>query len=155
DVTREIDIEASARIGNTIYWVGSQGQNSSGKTRLNRQELFTTTVDGTTLKLGGSYQNLRDDLVAWDKANGDALGLAAAATQAPEPNGVNIEGAEFAPDGTTLYLTFRGPLKDGKAIVVPVTNIAALVTANPTTGVSAQFGAPILWDLGGKGVREI
>ncbi|WP_027346658.1 ExeM/NucH family extracellular endonuclease [Hamadaea tsunoensis] len=164
DVTREIDIEASARSGDTIYWLGSQGQNSSAKTRLNRQELFTTTVSGTgtgaTLALGGSYQHLRDDLVAWDQANGNVLGLADAATRAPEGDGgtatgFNIEGAEFANDGTTLLIAFRGPIAGGKAIVVPVTNIAALVAANPTTGVTAQFGTPLLWDLAGKGVREI
>ncbi|MBV9058153.1 MAG: ExeM/NucH family extracellular endonuclease [Pseudonocardiales bacterium] len=165
DPTREIDIEASARIGNTIYWLGSHGQNSDPKTRLNRQELFTTTVSGTgtgaTLSLGGSYQHLRDDLIAWDQANGNALGLADAATRAPEgdgtgPTGFNIEGAEFAPDGTTLLVGFRGPLPaDGRAIVVPVTNIAALVTANPTTGATATFGTPLRWDLGGRGIREI
>ncbi|WP_253841975.1 ExeM/NucH family extracellular endonuclease [Actinokineospora globicatena] len=166
DVTREIDIEAAARTGDTIFWVGSHGQNSSAKTRLNRQELFTTTVTGTgtgaSLALGGSYQTLRDDLIAWDRANGDALGIAAAATRAPEgdgsggPTGVNIEGAEFAPDGTTLLLAFRGPLtSDGKAIVVPVTNAAALVAGNPTTGVTAAFGQALRWDLGGRGVREI
>jgi predicted extracellular nuclease len=159
DVTREIDIEASARSGNTIYWLGSQGQNSSGKTRLNRQELFSTTVTGTgttvTLQLGGSYQNLRDDLVAWDHANGDVLGLTAAAGRAPEPDGFNIEGAEFAPDGTTLLVAFRSPASGGKAIVVPVTNVAALVAGNPTTGVTATFGSTLQWDLGGRGVREI
>ncbi|WP_436496200.1 ExeM/NucH family extracellular endonuclease [Actinokineospora sp. HUAS TT18] len=165
DVTREIDIEAAARQGDTIYWVGSHGQNSSAKTRLNRQELFTTTVSGTgtgaSLSLGGSYQLLRDDLIAWDQANGDALGIAAAATRAPEgdglggPTGVNIEAAEFAADGS-LLLGFRGPLtSDNKAIVVPVTNIAALVAANPTTGVTASFGTALRWDLGGRGVREI
>ncbi|PPK68428.1 ExeM/NucH family extracellular endonuclease [Actinokineospora auranticolor] len=166
DVTREIDIEGAARTGDTIFWVGSQGQNSSAKTRLNRQELFTTTVTGTgtgaSLALGGSYQHLRDDLIAWDNANGAALGIAAAAARAPEgdgaggPTGVNLEGAEFAPDGTTLLLAFRGPLTaDGKAIVVPVTNAAALVAGNPTTGVSASFGTALRWDLGGKGIREI
>ncbi|MBB5872696.1 putative extracellular nuclease [Allocatelliglobosispora scoriae] len=166
NVTREIDIEAAARSGNTIYWVGSQGQNSSGNTRLNRQELFATTVTGTgtatTIALGGSYQHLRDDLIAWDTANGNVLGLAAAATRAPEgdgvggPSGFNIEAAEFAPDGTTLLLGFRGPLATGgKAIVVPVTNIAALVAGNPTTGVTAAFGTPLSWDLAGKGVREL
>ncbi|CRK55993.1 Alkaline phosphatase [Alloactinosynnema sp. L-07] len=165
DVTREIDIEASARQGDTIYWVGSHGQNSSAKTRLNRQELFSTTVSGTgtgaSLSLGGSYQLLRNDLIAWDQANGDALGIAAAATRAPEgdglggPTGVNIEAAEFAADGS-LLLGFRGPLtSDNKAIVIPVTNIAALVAANPTTGVSASFGTALRWDLGGRGVREI
>jgi predicted extracellular nuclease len=166
DVTREVDIEASARTGDTVYWLGSQGQNSSAKTRLNRQELFSTTISGTgtgaTITLGGSYQHLRDDLVAWDQAAGNPLGLAAAATRAPEgdgaggPTGVNIEGAEFANDGTTLLVGFRGPLtSDNKAIVVPVTNIAALVAGNPTTGVTAAFGTALQWDLGGKGVREI
>jgi predicted extracellular nuclease len=157
DVTREIDIEAAARTGDTIYWVGSHGQNSSGNTRLNRQELFATTVNGGTLSLAGSYQHLRDDLIAWDQATGDALGLAAAATRAPEstPAGFNIEGAEIAPDGS-LLLGFRGPLTaDGKAIVVPVTNIGALVTANPTTGITAAFGTALRWDLGGRGIREI
>ncbi|HET9257635.1 MAG TPA: ExeM/NucH family extracellular endonuclease, partial [Pseudonocardiaceae bacterium] len=165
DITREIDIEASARSGNTIYWLGSHGQNSSGNTRLNRQELFTTTVTGTgpgaSLALGGSYQHLRDDMIAWDQANGDTLGLAAAATRAPEgsgsgPTGFNIEGAEFAPDDTTLLVGFRGPLtSDGKAIVVPVTSLAALVAGNPTTGVTATFGTALRWDLGGRGIREI
>ncbi len=158
DVTRELDIEAAARTGNTIYWIGSHGQNSSGNTRLNRQELFATTVSGTTLSLGGSYQHLRDDLIAWDQANGDALGLASAATRAPESNpaGFNIEGAEFAPDGNTLLVGFRGPLTaDNKAIVVPVTNLGALVAANPTTGATATFGSALRWDLGGRGVREI
>jgi predicted extracellular nuclease len=165
DPTREIDIEASARVGNTIYWVGSQGQNKDNKTRLNRQVLFTTTVSGTgptaTLTVGGSYQKLRTDLVAWDVANGNALGLAAAANRAPEGDGgsgpgFNIEGAEFSADGSTLYVAFRGPLtSDGKAIIVPVTNPAALVAGNPTTGVTATFGTPITWDLGGRGIREL
>ena len=154
-----------------IYWIGSHGQNKDGNTRLNRQEIFSTTVTGTgtgaSFAIGGSYQHLRDDLVAWDHADGhglgpDALGLAAAATRAPEgdgvggPTGFNIEGGELAPDGTTLYVAFRGPLTTGAtALVVPVTNLAALLTGNPTTGVTATFGAPILWDLAGRGVREI
>ncbi len=32
---------------------------------------------------------------------------------------------------------------------------AALVAGNPTTGVTASFGAPILLDLGGRGVRDL
>ena len=138
---------------------------------MNRQELFATTVSGTgtsaTLTVAGSYQHFRDDMVAWDHGNGhglgaDALGLAAAATRAPEgdgtggPTGFNIEGAELAPDGTTLYVAFRGPLTAGNtALVVPVTNLGALLAGNPTTGVTATFGAPMEWDLGGRGVREI
>lgn len=162
DPTREIDIEAAATKGGTTFWLGSHGQNKDNKTRLNRQELFTTTASGSTLTVGGSYQHLRDDMIAWDNANGAPLGLAAAANRAPEgdgtggPTGFNIEGAEFSPDGNTLYVGFRGPLTaDGKAIVIPVTNPDALVTANPTTSASAAFGTAMSWDLGGRGIREI
>ena len=162
DPTREIDIEASATKAGVTFWLGSHGQNKAAKTRLNRQELFTTTASGSTLTLGGSYQHLRDDMVAWDDANGARLGLAAAALRAPEgdglggPTGFNIEGAEFSPDGSTLYTGFRGPLtSDGKAIVVPITNPDALVTANPTTSASAAFGTPLTWDLAGRGIREM
>jgi predicted extracellular nuclease len=158
--TNEMDIEASARVGNTIYWVGSLGQNSSGNTRPNRQILFTTTVTGTgptaTLAVAGSYRNLRTDLLTWDAANGNALGLATAATLPPESGGLNVEGAEFAPDGTTLYLGFRSPLgASNRALVVPVTNPAAIVAANPTPSVPAAFGSAFTLDLGGRGIREI
>jgi predicted extracellular nuclease len=164
--TREIDIEAVARSGSTLWWLGSHGQNSSGATRTNRQLLFTTAISGsgaaTTFTLGGSYRSLRSDLIAWDVANGhglgaNALGLAAAAALAPEPNGFNIEGLEVAPDGTTLLIGFRSPLQgaNGRALVVPVTNATALVTANPTTGTAAAFGQPMLLDLGGRGIRDL
>ncbi|WP_370240689.1 ExeM/NucH family extracellular endonuclease [Aeromicrobium sp.] len=158
DVTREVDIEAAATYNGVTYWLGSHGQNKDNKVRLNRQVLFTTTADGSTLSVGGSYRDLRSDLIAWDNGRGAPLGLAAAANRAPEadPSGFNIEGAEFSADGSTLYLAFRGPLTtDGKAIVVPVTNPQALVSANPTTGVSATFGTPLSWDLGGRGIRDI
>jgi hypothetical protein len=38
---------------------------------------------------------------------------------------------------------------------VPVTNFDQLVQGNPQTAVHAAFAAPLLWDLGGLGVREI
>lgn len=156
-VSKEIDIEGVARVGDTIYWTGSLGNNKDGEYKADRNTVFTTTVTGsganTQLTLGRSYKKLRDDLVAWDRANGDRYGFAAAtaAGQAPKQiDGFNVEGLEFAPGSvTTAYVGFRAPLvppaNGGKALIVPVTNIDKVVGS----GVKAVFGAPIELDLGG------
>ena len=156
----EIDLEASARVGDTIYWLGSHSNNKSSEYKKARSVVFTTTVSGTgagtELTYGGKYTGLRTDLIAWDAANDNRLGLAAACSleggaHPDQTNGCNIEGFEFAPDGTTGLLGLRSPRVDGKAVIVPVENFASLIGG--TT--SASFGDPILVDLGGRTIREI
>ena len=164
----EIDIEAATRVGNTIYWTGSMGNNKDGKVKAERSTLFTTSVTGsgasTVLKVVGEYSGLRDDLVAWDKANGNKYGFAAATASGQIPkeiNGFNVEGLEFAPGSTsTAYIGFRAPLvpeagTDGKALLVPVTNIDAITSGLPDTKTHATFGTPIELDLGGLDIRDI
>jgi hypothetical protein len=104
--TTEIDIEAAAQSGNTIYWSGSMSNDSSGNVEPARSTLFATTVSGsganTNLTFVGYYTGLRADLIRWDQANGNALNFAADAAQGANPkatNGFNMEGMEFAPDG--------------------------------------------------------
>jgi hypothetical protein len=156
--TSQIDIEASARLGNTIYWFGSEGNNSSGEVKANRALVFATTISGsgasTQLTFAGFYTHLRDNLIAWDQANGNQFGFAAGAADGQIPkevNGFNIEGAEFAAGGSsTLYLGFRAPIvptsNPTQALVVPVTNLPSLMSAGGTTG-SASFGVPFEWNL--------
>ncbi len=171
-VPREVDIEASVRVGDRIYWLGSHSNSSGGANRPNRSRLFATDVTGigasTTLRYVGRYDGLKTDLISWDINNGHGLGTsyfglqASAATGvAPETDGgvgFNIEGLTMAPDGTTGYLSFRAPISPAsnrtQALIVPVTNFTSLVSGNPTGG-PATFGAPILLDLGGRGIREI
>jgi hypothetical protein len=159
---KEVDIEAAARVGNTIYWTGSLGNNKDGEYRADRNTVFTTTVTGsgasTSLTFGSAYHKLRDNLVAWDKANGNRYGFAAgtAAGEIPkEIDGFNVEGLEFAPGSTsTAYVGFRAPLTPaktgGKALIVPVTNMDKVVT-----GSTAVFGTPIELDLGGLSIRDL
>ncbi|WP_372458016.1 DUF3616 domain-containing protein [Streptantibioticus parmotrematis] len=163
----EMDLEAAARVGDTVYWTGSMGNNKDGKLEPDRSTLFTTTVSGsgadTQLTFGGSYQGLRDDLIAWDQANGNRLGFAAGAAKGQIPkevNGFNVEGLEFAPgSSTTAYLGFRAPLvppqDGGKALLVPVTNIDQLAASGQNTATHATFADPIELDLGGLSVRDI
>ncbi|MGV9265137.1 hypothetical protein ACWDRR_10785 [Kitasatospora sp. NPDC003701] len=162
-VSKEIDIEGATRIGNTVYWTGSLGNNKDGEIKTPRHTVFTTTVTGsgaaTQLALGGKYTGLRDDLIAWDKANGNRYGFAAGAASGEAPkqiDGFNVEGLEFAPgSSTTAYVGFRAPLAPavtgGRALIVPVTNFSSL----PGGSAHATFGAPIELDLGGLSVRDL
>lgn len=169
----EVDLEASARSGNRIYWLGSHSNSANaGNARPNRYRLFATDVSGsgaaTTLSYVGRYDSLRSDLINWDSSNGHglgagALGLSASASTGTIPesaglNGFNIEGLAFRPGTTTAYLGFRAPIEPTtnrtRALIVPVTNFTGLVGGNPATG-PATFGAPIQLDLGGRGIREL
>ncbi|MBS1795988.1 MAG: carboxypeptidase regulatory-like domain-containing protein [Acidobacteria bacterium] len=171
-VPREVDIEASAQSGNRIYWLGSHSNSATGLDRPNRARLFATDLSGSgtgaTLAYAGRYDGLKNDLINWDASNAHGLGanffgFAASAAvgvipEAPDGSGFNIEGLVFAPDNSTAYIAFRAPIVPAssrtKALLVPVTNIASLVTGNPAAG-PAAFGAPIQLNLGGRGIREI
>ncbi len=172
-IPREVDIEGSAKSGSRIYWLGSHDNSSSGNNRPNRSRIFATDLSGSgssaILSYVGRYDNLKTDLLSWDQNNvhglgADYFGLVASAAvgvipESPDGSGFNIEGLEFAPDNTTAYVCFRAPIipvtSRTKALIVPVTNFAALFSGNPTTGVSAIFGTPIQLDLGGRGIREM
>jgi hypothetical protein len=163
DSVGEVDFEASARLDDTYWWFGSHGNKKDGVLQPGRQVVFETKMSGTgkdaRLVETGSYRGLRKDLITWDRAHGDRFGLAAATADGVQPdlaNGFNLEGAEFSPDGSELYLGFRSPVvvKDGKqmALIVPVKNLPALTAGKAT---QAQFGEPILLDLDGHDIREI
>lgn len=159
----EIDFEASARRGDTIYWLGSHSNAKDGSLESSRYRIFRTTVSGsgatTALSADGLYAGLRTDLVNWDTANGNTLGFAAGAKKGVGPNelgGFDIEGAEFSPDEKSLYLGMRSPVSPaavgGKAVIVPVTNIDAVIDG---TEDHASFADAILLDLGGDSIREL
>ncbi len=160
----EVDFEASARKGDQGYFFGSEGNKKDGSDSGNgRNGIYRATITGTgkdtRIAATGSYKGMRSDLVAWDKANGNPLGFAAGIQDGVQPDradGFNLEGAEFSPDGSELYLAFRSPavMVDGtyQAVIVPVTNFEALFDGN---GTHAQFGEPILLDLDGMSIREI
>ena len=168
----EIDLEAAARSGNTIYWEGSMSTSSSGNLAPSRSTVFATAISGsgasTTLTYLGSYTGLLNDLITWDQNNGsgegaNALGLAASAaagTDGHESDALNVEGLEFAsPTSSTAYLSFRAPLEPTSnrhlAMLIPVTNFTQLATSGNPGTVHATFGAPIFFDLGGLGIRDI
>jgi hypothetical protein len=174
--TREVDIEASTRIGNRIYWMGSHGNcggcDPPGELRPNRNRIFATDIVGTgtntTLRYVGRYDYLRRDLLNWDKTNGHGLGrnylqLTNSAAEGVPPetaarDGFNIEGLTMAPTGTVAYIGFRSPLTPSSgrsnALIVPLLNLPQLVVGNPSPG-PARFGRPIELALDRRGIRSI
>ena len=144
------DIEGATRIGDTVYWISSHSRTSAGKARPWRRRLFATQVDlsvspPSVRPVGKPYVDLIEELKLARQLKG--LGLGKAAEIAPEePGGLNIEGLADTADGH-LLLGFRNPLKDGKAVVLPITNPAGLMVGN---GARPAFGSPALLELGGR-----
>jgi Protein of unknown function (DUF3616) len=170
---REVDIEASTRVGSRLYWIGSQSNSNDAANRPNRDRLFGTDLSGSgaasTLTYAGRYDFLEEDLVTWDHTNVHGLGADTfgfftshqPGVDPKTPGGYNVEGLSMAPgSATTAYVAFRAPIVPASArtlaLIVPVTNFTSLLSnlGGGTAG-SAMFGAPIQLALGGRGIRSL
>ena len=163
----EADIEGATVVGDRIYWITSHGRNRDGKMRPNRYRFFATSVkvqnDNVTIRPAGvPCKTLIDSLVKTggsirlELERATRFGAANLTKQqrknlAPKEEGLNIEGLCASPDGRTIYLGFRNPRPHSKAIIVPLKNAGQIIErAEPPI-----FGTPILWDLGGLGIRSM
>jgi len=149
----ETDLEAVARIGDRVFWLGSHGRSTSGRERSNRHRFFATDVErsphGVGLRpVGAPYLTLVEDLIRQPQLEFCHL---AEAAQLPSkaPNGLNIEGLAATPE-KTLLIGFRNPLPKGQAALVPLLNPDDVVMGRP-----ARYGQAILLDLDGQGIRDI
>lgn len=149
----EPDIEAAARVGDRVYWIGSHSADERGRSRPDRQRFFATDVrwDQGKAKLepvGRPYRRLLEDLTQAPALARYDLGQAA--RRGPEvAGGLNIEGLGAAPGGG-LLIGFRNPVPGGKALLVPLTNPAEVVE-----GGRSRFGEPVELALGGYGIRDM
>ncbi|MEY2408366.1 MAG: uncharacterized protein QOF48_1036 [Verrucomicrobiota bacterium] len=170
---KEVDIEASTRVGNRLFWIGSHSHAGDTTERTNRARLFATDLGGSgtnvSLAFVGHYDFLKLDLLDWDARNlhgrgANYYGLADSGAIGVDPkaadgSGFNIEGLCMAPGSSTAaYVAFRAPLVPpgprALALIVPVTNFTALAVRGGGLG-SARFGAPIELNLDGRGIRSI
>ena len=164
-ISKELDLEAGTRIGDTWYFTGSHSNKSDGSEADNREHLFAVKVAGTgadtAFAFAGKYSGLEKALVDWDNGNQHGkgagyFGLQASAADKVLPeasNGFSIEGMAATANGQ-LLLGFRAPLASAQqrrhALIVPITNPGSLVT-----GAAPVWGAAIELDLGGRGIRDM
>ena len=125
DDGEEMDMEAAARDGGRIWWIGSHGLDKKGGNAPNRRVLFATNIPSTDLLdlevLAGPF-DLTDVLLASPEVA--AVLTEVVRRRKPKEGGVNIEGLAIHPDGG-LLVGFRSPLSgpdgmSGKALVVHV-----------------------------------
>lgn len=170
---REVDVEASTRAGQRIYWIGSHGHGAEGESRTNRTRIFATDITGngaeTTLTYAGRYDYLKWDLIEWDSHNlhgkgTNYYGLEASDAEgvppkAPDGSGFAIEGMCMVPGSTNAaFIGFRAPIVPATnrtyALLVPILNLAQIVQSSSPPG-SSLFGPPVELDLYGRGIRSI
>src|SRR4051812_28251946 len=137
---KKSDLEAAAAIGDRIYWISSHSLNSKGKDNDKRKVFFATTVSvangkPTLVGAGNPIKSLRDPLIK------------AAGVKASE---LNIEAMAATPEGE-LLIGLRNTRADGRALVIPFKNPAAVVN----DGAQPQFGPVEAVDLGGRGIRSM
>lgn len=143
------DIEAGARLGDTIYWITSHSLNKNGEEKKKRKLLFATRInpDGTLSGSGTVYRDLRRD-----------ISLALGETEETLAGRFNIEGMADTPEGH-LLVGLRGPKTkySDEAILVRIQNPQELISSNKRAIVSA----PIALDLSdgkagtSRGIRDI
>jgi hypothetical protein len=167
----EVNIEASTRSGNRLFFIGAHSNSNLGVTRTNRNRLFAADLSGSGTNLSltyvGRYDYLKPDLISWDSDNRHGKGsnyygfaASAADTVNPKaPDGFNIEGLTMAPgSASAAWVGFRAPIVPATnrtcALIVPVLNFTALAATGGPQG-SAVFGAPIEIDLYGRGIRSV
>jgi hypothetical protein len=170
---REVDIEATTRVGDRLFWMGSHSHANIGETRTNRTRIWATDLSGadaaSALTYVGRYDNLKVDLIEWDKHNmhgkgTNYFGLEASDAEgvqpkAPDGSGFSIEGLAMMPGSTNAaFVAFRAPIipaaNRNYALIVPVLNFTTLAISNGPPG-SASFGVPIEMDLYGRGIRSL
>ena len=141
----EMDLEASAWLGERIWWIGSHSRSKRGKPRPSRQRLFATRMEsGVPVISGQPYCHLLRDVSR-------ELGLDLDNGHAPKDGGLSIEGLAAMRDMGGLLIGLRSPLLDGKALLISLLNAPAVVDG----GADPRFGEPSRLDLGGLGIRSI
>ncbi|MBN2594759.1 MAG: DUF3616 domain-containing protein [Sedimentisphaerales bacterium] len=166
----EADIEGATIIGNRIYFITSHGRNKDGKMRPGRYQFFALSfkIENQTVifsPVGTVCKTLVNELVDSVKISGmdlertvqfDAkLDKKQQLKLAPKKKGFNIEALCASSDGKTIYIGMRNPRlsingnPDRYALVIPLVNPDKIIEK----GQKPLFGEPLLWNLGGLGIR--
>lgn len=143
------DLEALAldRAG-YVYALTSHSRTDSGAVKKARDKLVRFRVEGGRMAAPSLERELKPALVAAHPE----LAAAAENLEVKAEGGLNIEALEVSADGQRLFVGFRSPLLDGKAIIACVENLAAIFEAGEAPRIAPAL---ITLDLGGNGIRGI
>ena len=128
-----------------IYAITSHTRGKKGR-KPNREKLVRFKLEGQRITKPSVYGGLKEGLTKHFKVLRDAADVADVKNQ----NGLNIEGLSFNKERNRLLIGFRGPVVDGKAMIVELENFTDLFEKNAFPMIGEN---PIYLDLGGQGIR--
>lgn len=157
---KEPDLEASAKLKDTVFVLGSHGRDNEGNRCPERNQLFAfkykyknsklelTQVDSSVTSLHEQIVKAFSQFKLDSDPNHDNKRLAP-----KEGTSINIEGLAADSVNDNLLIGLRSPLAPGKkAVVLPLNNPFKLVKGQTT---EAKFGEAIVLDLNGEGIRSM
>ncbi len=143
------DLEAiTAGRAGFLVAVTSHSRKDNGKLEAGRQRLVRFKVEGSRLAEMSFAPGLRKALTRAFPV----LVEAARERKVKRDRGLNIEGLAFDRRGRRLWIGLRGPLHDGKALLIQWLNPKAVFERGAPLRFAAQ---PIELDLDGGGVRDL
>jgi len=143
------DLEGIALSPNgLVYAITSHSRKASGKRDKDREKLIRFTVENSRSTNSQLRLDLRQSLIS----SFDFLYKAASNKDTKKGDGFGVEGLAFDPQGKILWLGFREPIIDGKAVLVGILNPADAFEHNKKFIFTST---PLLLDFKGGGIRDI
>ena len=129
-----------------IYAITSQSLDSHGDSKKSREKLVRFRIKGDRVIDAKSVGNLKSALLTAHPV----LAAAAGIRDVKSGGGFNVEALEASADGRRLWVGFRGPLLDQRAILACVDNPSGIFDADEPPQIAPRLET---LDLGGHGIR--
>lgn len=129
-----------------IYAITSQSLDGDGESKKSREKLVRFRIKGDRVVDVSAIRSLKFALLAAHPT----LAAAAEIRDVKSGGGLNVEALEASADGRCLWVGFRSPLLDQRAILACVENPSSIFDADETPRIAARLET---LDLGGYGIR--
>lgn len=131
-----------------VYAITSHSQTKDGKRRPDREQLLRFRISGNSVGEIRAHTSLRDDLMNADEVR---AAIESKTGERVDFDKLNIEGLSYYKEAEELMIGLRGPMAGDRSIIIVVTNPDEMFDHDA----APQFGAPILLDLHGGGIRAL
>ncbi|MFT3849286.1 MAG: DUF3616 domain-containing protein [Propionivibrio sp.] len=129
-----------------IHAVTSQSLSGDGEQKKSREKLVRFRIEGDRVSAPEVVKGLKSALVAAHPE----LAAAARLSDVKGRGGLNVEALEFSADNARLFVGFRSPLRDKRALVASIENPSTLFEKDESPRIAPALEA---LDLGGNGIR--
>jgi len=131
-----------------VYAITSHSRDDDGDRKASREKLVRFRVDGDRVVDPRVVDGLRHALTTRHAL----LAAAAGVRDVKASGGLNVEGLELSADQQRLWIGFRCPLHDGRALIACVENPAAVFQSDEAPRIAPRLEE---LDLGGHGIRGL